>query len=195
MTTAELINRICGAVEAAERRFLAVHTPPELTAGDRAQKAFNRLITASIGQAIQPLTISADQDTLKGVFDLMYIPYVTRYGITPSLLSFSSYVNLTIPTLNRFPQLIDYINLYIKEYLIDELQDSSGTNVNRIFVLKAIHGLSDQPKVNITSQHNTKAMATRADIVAELGGSVDIKGLPIRDKTAESVGTQGNNGD
>ena len=171
-------------IKSTEEKYLTISPRPDARPQDRAYLAWYRGLIAEIGAQVKRLGIS-DLNALDSLFRGVYIPFTLRYGVTPKLIDFCAFVGVEysslINTINNsnnhlYKSIIESWLLLCKEYLISNLIDESGSNVNNIFVLKAVYGLTDNPQTK-TDNAPTRILKDRSQIIAELTAG-DVENSP-----------------
>jgi len=155
-------------------RYEIENPKPDSKPTDRVYLAWYRSLLLYIGEQVKGNI--TDMDTLNAIFKNIYIPLSLKYGITPKVLDFSYLVGIDITVIYRYfnnpdnPKAFEIWQQWqqiARESIITELIDTPGSNVNSIFVLKAVFSLNDNP-VQDNSPARIKAKRTREEIIAEL---------------------------
>lgn len=168
-------RRASALISAAAERYEQEQPRPEARPQDRAFIAWFRGSLAQIGSAAQALQISTLAE-LDALFTQVYLPYTLRSGIPPKLIDFTTFAGLApgaldINKANKNTALYSYIVSWenvCKEYLIAQLVDESGSNINSIFILKSKYGMREDTAPQQTAD-DQRTRRSRAEILTELG--------------------------
>ena len=173
-------ERATSLIDSAIRRYENENPRPDSRPQDRVFLAWYRNGLIYISETIKELSIS-DIDTLDSLFRNVYIPFSLKNGVTPKIIDFCmltgiDYTNIytvinsnTNTNSNYFKHILNNWLILCKEFLISNLSDESNSNINNIFVLKSVYGLTDQPKQDNSTTRNT-IKTDRQAIIAELNG-------------------------
>lgn len=178
---------IAKTLSSAIERAIAEYPAPDTRPQDRVYIAWYRNMLHNIGTQIGDIKIR-DIGVLDNIFRTIYVPLSLKLGIIPKIIDFCNMLNLnpdTIYSMCNNPNTPAYtiysgwINI-CKQYVLANLTDEAGSNVNLIFVAKSTFGINDSPSANNTQ--NKRIMSrSRAEILAELGGETQY----IVDKSEE----------
>lgn len=166
--------------------------PPEARPSDRAFLAWYRSQLYEIGRACAALHISTAAD-LDGLFMNAYLPHTLRAGVVPKIIDFATFAGippayLDINNANKNTAIYSYIikwDTICRDYLIAQLMDEPGSNVNSIFILKSKYGIREDTGPQ-QQQPSRRPAKTRAEIIKELSSEGVF--LPLQSQDDENVG-------
>ena len=162
-------------IRAVIARYEQENPRPDARPQDRAFLAWFRGGLLAIGEQLKDLQIN-NLEQLDQLFRRVYIPYTIRAGIIPSIVDFCLMTNINPDSIAKLSNTNSIANtIYnnwlsvIRQFVIGELSNSIGSNINLIFIAKSVYGLSDSPKHdNSTPRQIIKQ--DRQAIIAELTG-------------------------
>ena len=112
----------------------------------------------------------------------------TKYGHTPTLFGFARMTGIHNSTISKWGKVYrgtEYVNAknrWKEECTaahMDKLANSTGTNVNAIFIAKSVYGFSDTPTNMVEQEQGAPIVSrTRAQIAAEIADPDEIDGSP-----------------
>lgn len=170
-------DRAAEMIAAVIRRYETEQPRPDAPPTDRAFLAWYRSLLQQIGQQVGPeiQTVQA----LDALFRRVYIPMSLRFGVIPKIIDFCLFSGIDINTIYRgidnnspYADMVSQWSTLCREYLLQTMLDSNNSNVNHIFIAKAVYGLSDQPRP-ITDGPKKAIKQDRDSIIAELTGNVE----------------------
>ena len=174
-----LTDKATSLIRSAVTRYETETPKPDCRSLDRAAVSWYRGLLMFIGDMCKDLDIRNVQD-LDSLFKKVYVPLSLRYGITPKINDFCLMLGTDYSVIDRLlnnsnnPLYKDiYSNWLIicRESLIADMIDSYSSNINHIFISKAVYGLTDK-ETQAETTPKTAVKRDRDSIIAELSGGI-----------------------
>ena len=175
--TALQIARAGDMITAIIDKYETSQPRPDCATRDRAFIAWYRGMLLEIGSQVKKLSVM-DPLALDSLFKNVYIPLSIRNGITPKINDFCLMIGTDYSVIDRlFNNSNNPVNnpiynswlVICRESLLSDMLDSNNSNINHIFISKAVYGLSDQPK-QAAPGLQARIEKSRAEIIAEISG-------------------------
>ena len=159
--------RLTGGIE----RYKTEYPQPDSKPQERSYIAWYRGLLLNIGQSLAETKLDS-MEILDGLFNEIYIPLSLKYGIIPKVIDFCLMCHINPDSLSNIkPNTVGYdiyqkwLNI-CKQYVIANLTDEIGSNINLIFIAKAVYGMSDSP--DRTASKPKITARTREQVLMEL---------------------------
>lgn len=158
-------------IKASIERYESENPKPDCKLQDRAFIAWYRGLLLEIGKQAGQMKIK-DLTELDYLFREIYLPLTLKNGVLPKIIDFCSMLHLNPDTLSNIKPGTQGYDIYCswlnicKQYVLANLSDEPGSNVNLIFVAKSTFGITDSPNANENKSRITAK--SREEVLKEL---------------------------